>query len=136
MDRRQFLVRTGLTLAAGVLAEPSPGQAAAARPDRSADLADWGAVRDQFLLSRDYIHLGGLLLASHPTPVREAIEAHRRGLDENPVHYLQEQGPRLEAAVLRAAAAYLGASPADIALTDSTTMGLGLLYNGLELRAG
>jgi isopenicillin-N epimerase len=38
--------------------------------------------------------------------------------------------------VLRAAGSYLGASPADIALTDSTTMGLGLLYNGLDLSAG
>ena len=38
--------------------------------------------------------------------------------------------------MLRAAGAYLRARPSDIALTDSTTMGLGLLYNGLELRAG
>ena len=136
MDRRQFLVRTGLALGAGVLAELHPGQPVAARLHQSANLADWSAVRDQFLLSHDYIHLGGLLLASHPTPVREAIEAHRRGLDENPVHYLNEQGPRLEAAVLRAAAMYLGGSPADIALTDSTTMGLGLLYNGLAVGAG
>src|SRR5918995_4878056 len=54
----------------------------------------------------------------------------------NPVHYLHERGPALEADVLRAAGAYLRARPSDIALTDSTTMGLGLLYNGLELRAG
>src|SRR5436309_1501128 len=36
---------------------------------------------------------------------------------------------------LGSAAAYLGADPTDIALTDSTTMGLGLLYTGLDLRA-
>jgi isopenicillin-N epimerase len=64
-----------------------------------------------------------------------AIDRHRRGLDENPVHYLQEQGQRLEAGVLRAAADYLGAAPTDVALTDSTTMGLGLLYAGLTVRA-
>jgi isopenicillin-N epimerase len=93
-------------------------------------------VRAQFSLSSDYIHLGGLLLASHPAPVREAIELHRRGLDENPVHYLHEQGPRFERDVLTAAAAYLGVQPADIALTDSTTMGLGLLYNGIDLHTG
>jgi len=87
-------------------------------------------------LAPDSIHLGGLLLASHPAPVREAIEAHLRGLDDNPVHYLNEQRARLEAAVLRAAADYLGANPTDIALTDSTTMGLGLLYAGLDVRAG
>src|SRR6202011_683839 len=33
------------------------------------------------------------------------------------------------------AAHYLGVDPGDIALTDSTTMGLGLLYSGLKLRA-
>ena len=138
LDRRRFLVRTGLTLAGGVLAgELSAGDAAAAvRPRPLPRLDDWEAVRGQFSLTRDYLHFGGLYLASHPAPVRQAIEAHRRGLDENPVHYLQEQGPRLEVAVLREAADYLDVSPAEIALTDSTTMGLGLLYNGLDLRPG
>jgi selenocysteine lyase/cysteine desulfurase len=80
--------------------------------------------------------MAGFLLASHPTPVREAIETYRRGLDENPADYLHEHIERLEGAVLRAAAEYLGAQPTDIALTDSTTMGLGLLYGGLALREG
>ena len=92
---------------------------------------DWEAVRGLFSLNPDYLHFGGLYLASHPVPVQQAIETHRRGLDDNPVDYLhQQQGP-LEAAVLRSAAAYLRADPRDIALTDSTTMGLSLLYTGL-----
>ena len=66
--------------------------------------------------------------------VRDAIDAHRRGFDDNPVEYLHQNQGRLEADVLRAASAYLGATPGDIALTDSTTMGLGLLYNGLDVR--
>jgi isopenicillin-N epimerase len=131
--RRAFLIRTGLTFAAGALAAaPSPALAQQDLPGGD----DWDAVRQLFNLDWSYIHLGGLLLASHPRPVREAIERHRRGLDDNPVHYLHEAGPRLEADVLRAAAAYLGASPTEVALTDSTTMGLGLLYNGLRLRPG
>ncbi|HEX2172898.1 MAG TPA: aminotransferase class V-fold PLP-dependent enzyme [Dehalococcoidia bacterium] len=138
MDRRSFLVRTGLTFAAGALAGlPPAGAGAAIAPPRSRTQLDtWEGVRDQFSLDRQYIHLGGLLLASHPAPVRDAIEAHRQGLDANPVVYVQDYGPGLEAAVLRAAAGYLGGQPADIALTDSTTMGLGLLYNGLDLRPG
>jgi selenocysteine lyase/cysteine desulfurase len=68
--------------------------------------------------------------------VRRAIDRHRRGLDANPVGYLHSNGDRLEADVLRAAGSYLGARPVDIALTDSTTMGLGLLYGGLSLRPG
>jgi isopenicillin-N epimerase len=136
LDRRQLLVRTGAALAAGGLgAAFADLEEVAAAPEADAAL-DWGAVRRQFRLSPSWTHMGGLLLASHPTPVRRAIERHRRGLDANPVHYLHERGPALEAAVLRAAGAYLHARPTDIALTDSTTMGLGLLYNGLELGSG
>jgi isopenicillin-N epimerase len=136
LDRRQLLVRTGAALAAsGLGAAFADLDEVAAAPE--ADVAlDWAAVRRQFRLSPGWTHMGGLLLASHPAPVRRAIERHRRGLDANPVHYLDERGPALEAAVLRAAGSYLHARPTDIALTDSTTMGLGLLYNGLELRAG
>jgi isopenicillin-N epimerase len=65
--------------------------------------------------------------------VCDTIDTHRGGLDTNPVEYLYDNQARLEAAVLRAAAAYLAAST-DLALTDSTTMGLGLLYNGLDVR--
>ena len=36
--------------------------------------------------------------------------------------------------MLQAAAGYLGVEPTEIALTDSTTMGLGLLYGGLTLK--
>jgi isopenicillin-N epimerase len=133
LDRRAFLVRSGLALAAAGLLEGESGEALAA--PEAAPLS-WAGVRAQFGLTPLYIHLGGLLLASHPRPVRRAIEAHRRRLDANPVHYLHEHGPTLEAGVLRSAASYLGARPTDIALTDSTTMGLGLLYNGIELRSG
>jgi isopenicillin-N epimerase len=129
MDRRGFLVRTGLTFAAGALASLPAARAAPAQ-----QVDDWEAVRGLFSVNPDYLHFGGLYLASHPAPVQQAIDTHRRGLDDNPVDYLhQQQGP-LEAAVLRSAAAYLHADPRDIALTDSTTMGLSLLYTGLELR--
>jgi isopenicillin-N epimerase len=133
LDRRAFLVRSGLALAAAGLLETEDDEALAA--PRAAPLS-WAAVRAQFSLTPLYIHFGGLLLASHPRPVRRAIETYRRRLDANPVHYLHERGPALEARVLNSAAAYLRARPPDIALTDSTTMGLGLLYNGIDLRAG
>ena len=138
LDRRQFLVRTGLLLSTGLLAGSLPlprilGQATASPPPR---LDTWEAVREQFLLKRDWIHMTGFLLASHPAPVREAIERHRRGLDEDPASYWFEHEESAEAEVLRAAAGYLGAGPTDIALTDSTTMGLGLLYGGLTLWPG
>jgi isopenicillin-N epimerase len=95
---------------------------------------DWTAVRAEFDLAPDYIHLAGFLLASHPRPVREAIERHRRALDLNPPLALEESSGVTP--VREAAGEYLACRPDEIALTDSTTMGLGVLYSGLPLRAG
>ena len=136
IDRRRFLVRSGLALSAALLSPeifPLSQGSALAEPSKS---SDWQAVRDQFPLSRDLIHLAGFFLASHPTPVREAIERHRAGLDADPIGYWMGHEKKQEAAVLQAAAGYLGVDPTEIALTDSTTMGLGLLYGGLALREG
>ncbi len=133
IDRRGFLVRSGLALSATLLSSESfPSRISAFE---RANPPDWKAVRDQFSLSRDLIHLAGFFLASHPAPVREAIERHRAGLDADPIGYWFAHEKTQEAAVLKAAAGYLGVSPTEIALTDSTTMGLGLLYGGLALKA-
>ena len=126
IDRRKFLagavtttVGGKLALAATPTAPPKPATTAA-----EPDLSTWPGVRDEFLLSRDYIHMALMLLASHPRPVREAIDRHRRGLDENPVAYWDAE-LRLAGDRVRAAAAdYIGGKPDDIALTGNTTTGL------------
>ncbi len=111
--------------------------AAALPPSKTAgsdeSLATWAGVRQQFLLGHDYVHMALMLFASHPRPVREAIERHRRGLDENPVLYLHANFP-IEAEVRVAAAEYVGGRPEEIALTGNTTTGLAMLYGGLPLR--
>nr|HMS86553.1 aminotransferase class V-fold PLP-dependent enzyme [Nitrospira sp.] len=133
--RRDFLVRTGLALGAALLADARP--CALANPSSpQGKLESWESIRAQFPLSPQLIHLAAFFLASHPTPVRDAIERHRAGLDADPIGYWVDQEEKQEARVLQAAADYLGGNPTDIALTDSTTMGLGLLYGGLQLRAG
>ena len=71
------------------------------------------------------------MLAGHPRPVAAAIAEHRAGLDTDTHAYLGSHQGELEAAVPAAAAEYLGAAPGDDRATDSTTMGLGLLYGGL-----
>lgn len=132
MNRRRFLVRAGLAATAGAVVS-------SCRSRRSASVGsgdEWDKVREQFNLSRDQIDLSALFIASHPKPVRDAIERYRLTLDVNPTFYLREQLNGHENEVLEAAADYLGANPADIALTDSTTMGLGLVYNGLKLLPG
>lgn len=135
IDRRNFLIRSGVAVSAALLSADLPITTAAAS-SLSSKLEDWQFVRDRFPLSRDFIHLAGFFLASHPAPVREAIDRHRRGLDADPIGYWFAQEEKQEAAVLRAAADYLAVDPTEIALTDSTTMGLGLLYGGLRLTEG
>jgi len=100
------------------------------------ELSDWATVRAQFNLAPNKINMSCYWQASHPKPVRDAIEQHRRGLDECPSEYYEDNAPRLEAAVRSAAAEYLAAKPDDLAMTESTSQGLGTIYNGLKLRAG
>src|SRR5213596_4085738 len=64
LDRRTFLIRTGLALGTGVLAAGCRPRLELVRGATAADLQDWRAVRGEFNLSRDYIHLTGFLLAS------------------------------------------------------------------------
>src|SRR5262249_47346733 len=87
-------------------------------------------------LTRGRHHLAAFVLATHPGPVQQAIERYRRGLDGDAHAYLDAHQGDLEDAVLRAATSYLGANPDSLAFTDSTTMGLGLLYGGLQLAGG
>jgi len=148
MRRRQFIARTGLAVGAGAVAGLA---GSACTPERRATRAatgstaatattqrldNWDAVRAQFDLDPRRLHFAAFVLASHPRPVREAIDAHRRGLDADADRYLGQNESRLEAAVLAAATGYLGVRPGELALTDSTTMGLGLLYGGLRVRPG
>ncbi len=106
------------------------------RPAPAPLAEEWREVREQFAIRPDLIDLSALLISSHPRPVREAIDRHRRGLDEDPVGYLQSQINQNERRVLDRAGEYLAASSGDIGITDSTTMGLGLIYNGIHVGPG
>ena len=92
-----------------------------------------GLGRSQFELDPGRIHLTSFLLATHPRLVRDAIASHRQRLDANPVDTCTAPGARLSAAAREAAGRFLGAPASEVALTDSTTMGLGLLYTRLAL---
>lgn len=133
MQRREFLVGAGAILGAATTAQAaSPNTAAAKLP---ADLSTWEAVRDQFLLTREQIHMAMMLFASHPRPVRDAIDDHRHGFDLNPVTYLHEHMERCETETRAAVAGYVGAAPEEVAITGNTTTGLSMLYGSIPLAA-
>jgi selenocysteine lyase/cysteine desulfurase len=146
LSRRSFLARSSVA-AGGVVAlgaaacsgdagdgDDGEGAAAGGAPSPAFDPADWASVRDQFPLDADVAHFAAFVLAAHPRPVAEAVERHRAGLDADTHAYLASTEQDADAAVRDAAAEYLGGAPAEVGLTDSTTMGLGLLYGGLRVR--
>ena len=133
VDRRGFLAAAGLSVTGGALAAALPTPEPKAGGDAP---GDWGWVRDQFAVARDRAHFASFFIASHPRPVREAIESLRRQIDENPYDVV-EHGLFSKPDEVRAAAArYLGGAADEVALTRSTTEGLALVYAGLALRAG
>lgn len=136
MRRRDFLGAAGLALGASAYGSSSSIAAAATQVSSTVEAGDWVALRNLFPLTRDYIQLSTFLLASHPKPVSDEIDRHRRGLDENPSDYWHEHFETIDGEICAAAARYMGGQGNQIALTDSTTMGLGLVYSGLKLRPG
>ena len=139
LTRRNFLIGGSLSLAAGavssVLAEPKSKERA------FTDFKDWESVRQQFELTPDYIHLALFFLASHPKPVRQAIEQYRAKIDANPLLTVEnavfdQTDENILRQVCRALASYIRGDWQDIALTQNTTTGLALFYHGLPLREG
>lgn len=141
MDRRQFLTSATAGGAAALTlgysqssgAQSNQTQAPAAVPGRN---SSWEEIKGQFEIEPGMVQMTSFYLASHPKPVREAIERHRRGLDLNSVAYIHENVGPLERAVRDAASSYMGVQADDLAFTDSTTMGLGLVYSGMKLMPG
>ena len=142
MQRRSFL--TGLSaISAGSILPACAGRAVAVSAGASSASATpassvlaWDEVRRQFPLDPSWIHMSQFFMTSHPAPVRRAIDEHRRRLDENPFAYIEENVERFETTTRKAASRYLACQPDDLAMTDSTTMGLGTFYGGLRLREG
>ena len=139
MQRRKFLsisgAAIGTTLAAG-FTHADESNSKAYSTSESIATADWKALRALFPLTHDYIQLATFLLASHPRPVTAAIEHHRREFDKNPADYWHAHYQTIDTEIAATAARYMGGDGEQIALTDSTTMGLALVYSGLKLAPG
>jgi len=137
MDRRKFLFNSAVVGAGTVLTQCSKPASATDKPvEEKVSFETWDDIRKQFRLAPGRIHMTQMLLASHPKPVRDAIEKHRDALDANPVDYYEKNFSAFEKTVRKDAAQYMGVTPEEIALTDSTTMGLAMLYSGLKLKPG
>jgi selenocysteine lyase/cysteine desulfurase len=140
LTRRRFLAAGGA--AAALALAPSRLLAAIeSHTPPKPDLSSWSNVRAQFDLDKGLLHFSSFFLASHPKPVRDAIESYRRALDANPYLVVDhgmftDESSNLQRKVCVEIAPYLGARPDEIALTPNTTTGLALVYHGLPLKPG
>ncbi|GAB2509486.1 aminotransferase class V-fold PLP-dependent enzyme [Lysobacter humi (ex Lee et al. 2017)] len=140
MPTRRQLLAAPLALAAASLPLRLLAAVEAATPALP-DLSRWDRVRAQFDLDPAWMHFASFYIASHPAPVRTAIDGYRRAIDRNPYVAVEHGmfGPDADNLPLRVAAevaAYIGARPEEIALTGNTTTGLALVYQGLRLKPG
>ena len=157
ISTRRTLLGAGLAGGAGLLVGCSPaGDSTAPAPTTSptssptaasptgmpapADLVipdfdpdDWASVRAQFPLATDRAQFAAFVLSPHTAQVSAAIAHHRRRLGVDTEAALHD-GYQLEEAVRRSAASYLGGTADQVALTDSTTMGIAVMYGGLDLQ--
>jgi selenocysteine lyase/cysteine desulfurase len=137
---RRSVLGLASSLAAAALAACAPRRSALPETSSAQATGDarWTSLRGTFPLAKDRVHLASLLLASNPAPVREAVDRFRAALDADPVGVLEHDFTSGEYtnATLDAAARYIGGSRDEIALTDSTTSGIALVYGGLRLGAG
>jgi selenocysteine lyase/cysteine desulfurase len=132
LPRRAFLGLASAAAAACAVPNHMVPKAASAASD------SWAALRSEFLLTQDRIHLANLLLASNPRVVRDSVERWRKRLDDDPVTTLEHdlRTGEYTNGTLDAAARYLAVTRDQIALTDSTTSGLALIYGGLVIGRG
>ena len=140
LTRRQFLAAPAALSATALLPTALLAEVVAQTPALP-DLSDWATVRSQFAVDPAWMHFASFFIASHPTPVREAIEGYRRAIDGNPFAVVEQglfedDAHNLPLQVQTEVAAYLGGSAAEVCLTPNTTTGLALVYHGLPLKPG
>ena len=140
LNRRDFLT-TSAAAAAAVLAPSRLLAAVQQQTPPMPDLSRWSDVRVQFDLNPNLIHFATFYLVSHPRPVREAIEAYRRALDQSPFleveqRMFSDKPENLQLKVRDDMCGYLGAKREEIAITGNTTTSLAMVWHGLPLAAG
>lgn len=140
LTRRQLLAASPAALALAAAPGTLLAQVAAQTPALP-DLSQWDQVRAQFALDPSYLHFSQFFIASHPAPVREALEGYRRAMDANPFLFVEQalfedEAHNLPLQVSNEIGAYLGGRGEDVCLTRCTTESLALVYQGLPLKAG
>jgi selenocysteine lyase/cysteine desulfurase len=111
------------------------GDSAGARPGLENDGGYWEKVRNQFMLEEGFAYLNTGTLGPTPKLVVKALDDYWRLMAVNPNENSQIFQDRQEQIRIKAAA-FVGATPDEIALTRNTTEGTTVLTYGMDLKPG
>ena len=100
------------------------------------DEAYWERVKAQFSLAPGLILMNAANLCPSPYPVQQAVFGHTRDVDADPSFQNRAKFSGLKEEARGALAAYVGASPTEIAITRNTSEGNNSVVNGLDLGPG
>ena len=146
ISRRSFFngVLSGSALAAGTLTEVKSAFAQSVqkltephKPHSGWETDDgyWAKVRNQFMLEEGFAYLNTGTLGPTPRPVVTAMNEYWRLMAVNPNENSLIFQDRQEQIRIKAAA-FVGVSPDEIAITRNTTEGTTILVHGLDMKAG
>ena len=142
-DRRRFLSQF---LGGAAVAAVTPAWAGAIPIERGRvfspegaapeDEAFWERVKDQFSIAPGLILMNAANLCPSPYPVQESVFRHTRDVNRDASFQNRGKFGALKEEARVALAAYVGASPSEIAITRNTSEGNNSVVNGLELGPG
>ena len=137
LTRRGFLASAGAAWSVRYTAAERLSESSVALPGfpDTAD-PDWSVVREAFSLPDDLIYMNNGSLGPSPGFVKWRTLGAWDRLEQDPVH--EGFGPMLAAAdeVRSKAAAFLGCSVDEIAITRNTTEGMNMIAQGARLQPG
>ena len=137
LTRRGFLASAGAAWSVRYTAAERLSESSVALPEfpDTAD-PDWSVVREAFSLPDDLIYMNNGSLGPSPGFVKWRTLGAWDRLEQDPVH--EGFGPMLAAAdeVRSKAAAFLGCSVDEIAITRNTTEGMNMIAQGARLQPG
>lgn len=92
---------------------------------------NWEFFRQNYSLDQSFIHFSLAIHVPHSISLNKEIDQFRHMIDYNP-DLMRRERHRYTNNTLEAAARYLGTDKNLIALTDSSTMSLALIFNGFD----
>src|SRR3546814_2728514 len=95
-----------------------------------------GAVRDEWLLEEDTVHLNHAAFGATPKIVLQAAEDWRRRMEAAPTRFMEEELPAALRSAATKLAEFLGGQGDDLVFVDNATTGINAVLRSLVFMPG